>query len=136
GFNLAEYLLLPLFAVLFSWIAFSFWTATYGVLLVLHRGPENQAAAPSPESNRSADQPRSQTAVLMPIYNESPACVFAGVRAMLQSLLATGQEDDFDFFVLSDTTDPDIWLDEERTWAKLVAEHGSQPRVFYRRRPR
>jgi len=142
GMNIAEYALLPLFAVLFSWVAFSFWTATYGLILTLNRktatdseaGPDHPSAEAASAS--TSPHPRSQTAVLMPIYNESPTSVFAGVQAMLRSLLATGQEDDFDFFVLSDTTDPDIWLEEERTWARLVAEHGSQPRVFYRRRPR
>ncbi|WP_437229994.1 glucans biosynthesis glucosyltransferase MdoH [Planctomicrobium sp. SH661] len=136
GLNLAEYILLPLFTVLFSWIAFSFWTATYGMLLVLQQPPRSASEHHLAREARTPGQPRSQTAVLMPIYNESPTSVFAGVQAMLRSLLATGQEDDFDFFVLSDTTDPDIWLEEERTWARLVAEHGSQPRVFYRRRPR
>lgn len=139
GMNIAEYVLLPLFVMLFSWIAFSFWTATCGMLQVLNRraGPP-PAAQPSagPLPPIDATSLRSQTAVLMPIYNESPASVFAGVQAMLRSLLATGHEEDFDFFVLSDTTDPDIWLEEEKTWARLVAEHGSYPRVFYRRRPR
>jgi len=135
GLNMAEYLLLPLFLVLFSWIAFSFWTATYGLYLVFHQKPdEDPGRRETPSVPPSAS--RSQTAVLMPIYNESPGSVFAGVQAMLRSLLATGHEEHFDFFVLSDTTDPDIWLEEERTWARLVAEHGSQPRVFYRRRPR
>jgi membrane glycosyltransferase len=133
GMNWAEYLLLPLFAVLFAWIAFSFWTATWGLVMILTRRPPRPAdVADEPLGS----MPLSQTAVLMPIYNESPSDVFAGVKAMLQSLIATGYAEDFDFFVLSDTTDPDIWLEEERAWARLVAEHGSHPRVFYRRRPR
>lgn len=144
GMNIAEILLLPIFTILFSWIAFSFWTATYGMMLVLRQMPGTSSERPLATASAGSDAhsaastngQRSQTAILMPIYNESPASVFAGVRAMVQSLIATGQEDDFDFFVLSDTTDPDIWLEEERTWAKLVAETGSQPRVFYRRRPR
>ncbi len=141
GMNVAEYLLLPLFTLLFSWIAFSFWTATWGLVLVLAgKSPleeddlkkERQAST----LQSGSDEPLSRTAVLMPIYNESPTDVFAGVQAMLLSLIATGKARHFDFFVLSDTTDPDIWLEEERAWARLVAEHASHPRVFYRRRPR
>lgn len=133
GMNPAEYVILPLFTVLFAWIAFSFWTAAWGLMLVLSgKNPVGESTA----SNRDENAPLSPTAVLMPIYNESPTDVFAGVQAMLQSLVATGKPNAFDMFVLSDTTDPDIWLEEERAWARLVAEHGSHPRVFYRRRPR
>ncbi|HWL08638.1 MAG TPA: glucans biosynthesis glucosyltransferase MdoH, partial [Planctomicrobium sp.] len=134
GINWAEYLLLPIFTLLFSWIAFSFWTATWGLWLVLFgRNPQEES-----DSSESPQEPRplSSTAVLMPIYNESPTSVFSGVEAMLQSVQATGKAGTFDFFILSDTTDPDIWLEEERAWARLVAESGPRPRVFYRRRPR
>ncbi|WP_437185602.1 glucans biosynthesis glucosyltransferase MdoH [Planctomicrobium sp. SH668] len=134
GMNIAEYVLLPLFTVLFSWIAFSFWTASYGAILASRNPP--QAKPEQPGEAKPSTAPLSQTAVLMPIYNESPTSVFAGLQAMLISLSATGQQGSFDFFVLSDTTDPDIWLEEERTWAQSVAENGSQPRVFYRRRPK
>ncbi|WP_437205314.1 glucans biosynthesis glucosyltransferase MdoH [Planctomicrobium sp. SH664] len=133
GVNVAEWGLLPLFGLLFAWIAFSFWTATLGMMLLLFRGHKPATRASDAEGPHG---PMTPTAILMPIYNESPASVFAGVQAMLRSLVATGQSEGFDIFVLSDTTDPDIWLEEERTWARLVAEHGVHPRVFYRRRPR
>ncbi len=134
GMNWAEYLLLPLFTLLFSWIAFSFWTATWGLMLVLCGG--NPQDEPDVPLTRDEDRPLSKTAVLMPIYNESPTSVFAGVEAMLQSVKATGRAETFEFFILSDTTDPDIWLEEERAWSRLVAESGTKPRVFYRRRPK
>ena len=43
----------------------------------------------------------------MPIRNEHVASVFAGVRATYESLAATGSPAHFDFFVLSDSDDPD-----------------------------
>lgn len=130
GLNLAEYALLPLFSILFTWIAFSFWTATFGLVVTLW----GNSREPKARTEHAADKPLSRTAVLMPVHNEAPSSVFAGVRAMIQSLTETGNGDKFDFFVLSDTTDPDIWLEEERAWARCATEPAG-PRLFYRRRP-
>jgi membrane glycosyltransferase len=55
-------------------------------------------------------------------------------RAMLASLEATGQDATFDFFVLSDTRDPDIWLEEEWHWLRLRDELAREGSVYYRRR--
>lgn len=132
GLNPAEWLLLPLFAALFGWIAFSFWTATVGLGLLLR-----QHARGDKPAERSQRPLTSRTAVLMPVYNESPDSVFAGLRAMLASLADTGQSRKFDFYVLSDTTDPDVWLREEAAWDALVAERrAEESRVFYRHRPK
>lgn len=132
GINLAEWLLLPLFGVLFTWIAFSFCTATFGLVMLL-RG---RRVVSSTETDEPFTPGRpSRVAVLMPVYNESPVRVFAGLEAMIRSLERTGHAAVFDFFVLSDTTDPDVWLEEERMWGRVVGERGDdRPRVFYRRR--
>jgi membrane glycosyltransferase len=72
----------------------------------------------------------------MPVYNEDPHDVFAGVRAIYESLQATGQGQAFDFFVLSDTTNPDLWLAEELAWARLTRMLTGPTGIFYRHRPR
>jgi len=131
GTNMLERLLLPLFGVLFAWIALSFWTATLGFVVTTLGGRRSSA----PPSNSTA-APSGRSAVLIPVYNESPADVFASVDAMLKSLEETGHAGQFDLFVLSDTTNPDIWLEEERTWGALVSEQRGGSRVFYRRRPK
>ena len=136
GLNVAEAALLPLFVVLFGWIAFSFWTATLGLIEVLAQPRDGLAASVdrSPPAAGAADWPRS--AILMPIYNESPVSVFAGVRAMMASLAETGRADAFDVFILSDTTNPDVWLEEERAWSRITADQAGGCRVFYRHRPK
>ena len=48
-----------------------------------------------------------RTAIVMPICNEDVQRVFAGLRATYESLARTGELDRFDFFVLSDSSDPD-----------------------------
>jgi membrane glycosyltransferase len=135
GLNPVELMLLPVFIMLFVWIAFSFWTSTWG-LIETFIVPKQQLLTELAKTDPNA-KPMSRTAILMPIYNESPCSVFAGMEAMLESILLTGNASTFDMFILSDTTDPDVWLEEERTWAKLVSKLDSRySRVFYRRRPK
>jgi len=73
--------------------------------------------------------------MIMPVHNEDPRRVFAGVTAMRESLEQTGWAGGFHFFVLSDTTDPDIWAREEAAFAETRESSGLSSRLFYRRRP-
>ena len=126
-----------LFAILFAWISLSFSIATLGLFVSLG----NFFRKSAPESLTSTNSSGSQkTAVLMPVYNESPQAVFAGVKAMADSLAAIGRADEFDFYILSDTTQHQIWLTEEELWRKnCQSEDGSsdtssQCRIYYRHR--
>ena len=76
---------------------------------------------------------QSRTAILMPVYNEDVARVFSGVQAIFDSVAATGG---FDFFILSDSTDPPNWIAEEVAWQKLRASLEPDARLFYRHRHR
>mgnify|MGYP000559488803 CR=1 FL=1 len=77
--------------------------------------------------------PGIRTALLMPTYNEDPARVMAGLQATYESLVATGHAGAFDLFILSDTTDPDVWIAEEAAFLALRDRTGAT-RLFYRRR--
>jgi membrane glycosyltransferase len=78
-------------------------------------------------------QVTSRTAVLLPTYNEDPHQLMARLRAIHESIEATGQADSFDWFVLSDTRDPDIWIAEERAFLALCDACG-EGRLYYRHR--
>ena len=103
--TLLEWVLVILFVFNFSWIAVAFTSSVVGFLWLLFRAP---APGPLPDALTR------KTAVVMPIYNEAPARVFAAVQAICEDVRATGLGDAFDYFFLSDTTDPDIWVAEER----------------------
>ena len=65
---------------------------------------------------------RGATAVVMPIYNEATARGFAAHAGDLRGRRRrTGSGADFDFFFLSDTTDPDVWIAEERAFLAMRA---------------
>jgi membrane glycosyltransferase len=134
GVDVLDLLLLPLFTLLFLWVAFSFWTASLG-FIQLHRHRQRASALLRNQAGRG-DRPLPRTALLMPVYNESPADVYAGLVATCESLRATGQAGSFDLFILSDTRDPRVWLEEELMWASLAASFGHVMGVYYRRRER
>ncbi|MDQ8201714.1 glucans biosynthesis glucosyltransferase MdoH [Pelagicoccus sp. SDUM812003] len=73
-------------------------------------------------------------AIVLPVYNEDPVRVFAGLQAMYESLQKTDFADRFDFFILSDSTRPERWVEEEHRWASLCRELGAFGRINYRRR--
>ena len=76
----------------------------------------------------------SRTALVMPVHNEDPARVMSGLAAMLRSLARTGHGDQFDVYLLSDTTDPTIARAEEAAWTTLRQRLGRPAGVYYRRR--
>lgn len=127
GFTPLELVLLLLYTLLSGWIALAFWTALAGFLVVLRHGSSRRTTPLSAAS-------RARVAVVMPVYNEDPRRVFAGLRAIWRSLAATPVADRFDMFVLSDTRDPDLWIDEEGEWARMCRDFAAQGRVFYRHR--
>ncbi|TWU02966.1 glucans biosynthesis glucosyltransferase MdoH [Stieleria varia] len=134
--NLFEVLSAPLFAILFAWIAFSFCLATVGFLSLARQNW--RAWRQTNDSEYLGDHPDQtvqRTAVLMPVYNESPTRVFAGIKAMIQELRARGIGDAFAFYVLSDTTDHETWIAEEMAWADLVETLDAGDCLFYRHRP-
>jgi membrane glycosyltransferase len=119
-----------LFAALFGWIALSFTSALAGFCSMLAGGGGRLL-------RHDLSVPSTRTALLMPVYNESPHHVMAGLRATWESLQKTGvAAEAFDAFILSDTTDPDTWIDEESTFLELRARTGGYNRIFYRRRLR
>ena len=131
GVTILEWMILVLFVLLFAWIAFSFTSAIAGFLVLLFRrkdelGIDASAALPAIES---------RTAMLLPTYNEDPYRVFARLRAICESVEETGCASQFDWFVLSDTTDPAIWVAEEKCFLQLRHEVGPAARIFYRHRP-
>lgn len=134
-----ELLTLPLFALLFVWIAFSFFLATIGFIALSKERSLLKNALAVNEHPEPVGQPISRddtTAILMPIYNETPDRVFAGIRAMLQSLKAEGLEAQFEFYILSDTTRSEVWLREELAWSRLKQEVGDSIGLHYRHRPK
>ncbi len=122
-----KWALLVLFVCNFSWIALAFTSGLLGFGWLLTQGRKRPAA---PKSLTC------RTAVVMPIYNEAPSRVFSAMQAIHEEVSASGLGAHFDWFLLSDTTHPDVWIAEERAFIAMRARLGPEARVFYRRRPK
>ena len=125
GVTFLKWVLLILFIANFSWIALACSSGILGfVYLLWHKS--KKLAHPKALLH--------QTAVVMPIYNETPARVFGAMQAMIEDIEATGLGKYFDYFFLSDTTDPDIWLAEERALIAMRRRMPAHLRIYYRHR--
>jgi membrane glycosyltransferase len=125
-----ELAILTLFAILFAWVSLGFWTAVSGFLLLCFGGDRHAITrSASPTAPISAE---SRTAIVMPIRNEHVARVFAGLRATYESVAATGCREHFDFFILSDSNEPDTLVAERQAWLDLCAAVDGFGRIFYR----
>lgn len=134
GQSWAEQGLLLLFGVLFAWISAGFWTGLMGAYVML-RGRDGNAITHTLDDAPATIADGARTAIIMPICNEHVPTVFAGLRATYESLAATGQIDRFEFFVLSDTGQPDIRAAEQAAFGELaeaLSANGQPVRVHYR----
>ena len=128
GLTPVEIVVLVLFALNFAWIAMAFVSAIAGYGVVIGRLSRARRTPAGPLASR--------TACLMPTYNEDPARVFAAIEAMATGLYDLNQAPAFDWFVLSDTTDPDVALAEEAALLAARSRLGDKTRLYYRRRRR
>jgi membrane glycosyltransferase len=119
-----EWVMVVLFVITFSWITLSFTASIVGfVWLIVHW--RERRPLPASLSER--------TAVVMPIYNEAPSRVFGAMQAIIEDVERTGLGAAFDYFLLSDTTDANVWIAEERAFAAM-RERLPNARIYYRRR--
>ncbi|MFD0892537.1 glucans biosynthesis glucosyltransferase MdoH [Luteolibacter ambystomatis] len=72
--------------------------------------------------------------VVMPVYNEDIVKVCGRVEAIYRSIEAAGQLDAFDFYILSDTTDLNCWVEEEVAWTNMCRRLDGFGKIYYRRR--
>lgn len=145
GGTVVDMLLLLIFALLYLWLSIAFWIGTLGFVLCLAprawprqgRGEALSAGAgpfqaDSVDPHEYDDLP--PTAVVMPICNEDPTRVFSGLLATYESVQAIGRGARIDFFALSDTSDPEVWIAEELAWATAWRAATGPGEIYYRRR--
>lgn len=129
GVTALEWMVLVLFVLLFAWIAFSFMSALAGFAVLLFRSKDSLGIDPdaplSPIGSRNA--------MLLPTYNEDPYRIIARLRAMHESVDQSGHGSRFDWFVLSDTTDPSVWIAEEKCFLRLRRDLAAS-NIYYRHR--
>ena len=131
GWSTSRTVLLVLFVILFLFAAIGCVHGIYGFILRLFG---DRRRITNLKNFRDQDIEGISTAIVFPIYNEGVVRVYEGLRATFESLARTGQLERFDFFILSDSTEPDKWVEEERRWYDLIRELDALGKIYYRRR--
>ena len=139
GLDAVEVALAALYAVLVLWIASAFWFCLAGGIWWMNQRRLTGSAAqhvPEPDSAAipAAPDGSARAAILMPVYNEPADRVFASMQAIYESVREAGGLHLFDFYVLSDSTDPGNWVWEERCWLNVTGQLDAEGKLFYRRR--
>ncbi len=133
GAAVLEPVLVLFFVILNAWISVGFWSSVAGFILLLRRYDQFIVTRHDEQASKKLACD-AHTAILIPVYNETVDRVTAGLYAVYRSLEQTGNLEKFDFFILSDSTDPDKWVEEEAAWQELCRATGGQERIFYRNR--
>jgi len=123
GITLLQWVLMSMFVPTFFWIAFTATGAIAGVLFG-NRKPVSSAGI----------LPDGRTVLLMPVYNENPVNTFASLYAMASGLIDHQAQDRFEIFVISDTQNPEVWIQEVQAFERLRAALKGNFKVWYRRR--
>ena len=133
GLTRLECASLVLFIPLFGMVAFGFIQALFGFFILLRKeDPYSQSRILPEELPPPKDMP--PTAIVIPIYNEDVSRVYEGLRTIYLDLVRSGYLDRFDFFILSDSNDPNKWIEEEVAWIDLCKQINGFGRIFYRKR--
>ena len=131
---LARIPLVVLFALTFCWISMAFWHAVIGFVLRWRRlDPVTLRPEACPDEGARLPDPH-RTVIAMPVYNEDPDRVGAGLKAMADSLMNSGQSAGFELFVLSDTRDAEVLRQERAVIASLQQQLGQRLPLHYRNR--
>jgi membrane glycosyltransferase len=131
GWSASRTVLLVLFIILFLLTSIGCMHGVYGFFI---RTFGTNRRITGLKNFKEQDIAGVSTAIIFPIYNEDSVRVIEGLRATYESLERTGQLGGFDFFILSDSTDPDRWVEEEARWSELVRDLDALGKIYYRRR--
>lgn len=134
GFDGWRWAHLGLFTVLFSLVAFGTVQALVGFVQRRRKGGDPYRIVATLGDERDDEPLSAPTAVVMPVCNENPSRVFEGLRAIIESVDATGHGGNFHYFILSDSSDPNRWVEEEAAWIALTQQLKARGRIFYRKR--
>jgi membrane glycosyltransferase len=134
GWTLVDVVLFVSFLIATPWTVLGFWNAVIGLWLLHGRADGLSQVAPFAGAGNGNDPIRLKTAVLMTLRNEDPARAFARLRAVESSIVRTGEGAQFAYFILSDTSSPEVAAAEEAAAEAWRREAAHPERIVYRRR--
>lgn len=133
GWSAPTITFMTIYLIGLPWTLLGFWNSVIG-FIILRLAPDpagyvNPALRITPPSSPIV----TRTAVCLCVRNEDVAAAYGRLRTMIESVLATGHGEHFDFHVLSDTSDFEIGALEEVMFLRLQVEY-ARVGLRYRRR--
>jgi membrane glycosyltransferase len=128
-----DYVVLAVFPLLFSQISVGFVLAVFGFFDKLRGGDPHHIMRGAWRKHEDAI-PLAATAIVIPVYNEDVGRVTRAIANMWHSVEKTGQIEHFDFYICSDSNNPDNWVEEECAWLSLCQKLNAFGKIFYRKR--
>jgi len=135
GYSVSDIVIMACFLLGAPWTVMGVWNAALGVWLLHGARDGLGAVAPHLAAGETEAPVTVRVALTMTLRNEDPARPLARLAEMRRNLDETGEGGQFDIFVLSDSSDPEIAAEEERVFAALRPSLGGA-RATYRRRER
>ncbi|WP_371224858.1 glucans biosynthesis glucosyltransferase MdoH [Roseovarius sp. 2305UL8-3] len=126
GVTALETSAIALIGVTFIWVSLSVSTVIVGLLRL--------AISPRRLHETHGSEAKQNVALLVPVYNESPADVFGNIQATLKELAQRGGDDRYSAFILSDSFEPETIYQEEQAFLALRAHCPPNIEVYYRHR--
>lgn len=125
--------ILFLFSLIVPWMVIGFWNAMIG--LVIYQFCKEPLTYIFPQSMLNvAEEIHSSTAILLCIRNETPQRLVRNLEIMLSDLQTSGVGQHFTVYILSDTNDAAMVLDESASFARLQNQWSERIAMHYRRR--
>lgn len=134
GLTWVEIAMIAVFALNTPWMVIGFWNAIIGFGLLHFRRDWLRQVTGLAGLEDVQSPITSRVAIVMPVFNEDPALVVRNLRAVTDGLDATGQADNFDLFLLSDTNKPEIAAEELALFEAWRDRNARPDRLHYRRR--
>jgi membrane glycosyltransferase len=134
GYDLFDIALLVCFAVTLPWAAIGFWHAVIGFIIIRRAADPVAAVFPGAAAVASDEPITASVAILICVRNEPPQRVVRNLTPMLEGLERACVARHMHLYVLSDTTDGRLGLDEERQFGRVTAAWRGRIPVTYRRR--
>ena len=126
--------MLLLFALTLPWTTIGFWNAVIGFSLMSFARDAAGMVAPHLRSVSGDEKITSTTALLICVRNEDTRRLARNINWMLEGLVATREARWFHLYILSDSNQPAIAAEEEKTAAAISDRFGTALSITYRRR--
>lgn len=134
GWTIVDTFFLASFVIASPWTVLGFWNAVIGFWLLHFVNTPLRKVAPFVLSGDLPTPVKLRTSILMTVRNEDPRRAFVRLKTIKASLDATGEGGNYDYFVLSDTSNPAVASAEETEMIAWQASDPDRQRLYYRRR--